>query len=157
MWKFSRPVSKRIRTRKYLKMGKLKIFIKRLNKIGIDIKLVGNYPWLYLDTVNGKKVTEKFEANHGFTIAFSPIRPNQELNFTDISEIFKIIRKYKNQTNMKLTIDKNTDLHNLCNHVAEPIMENIFREINRILKKSKNENSLDVNVDININISKVKK
>ncbi len=137
-------------------MKKLDIFVKRLAKVGIDVKLLGNYPWIYLDTVNGYRVTEKFHANHGFTIAFLPLK-NKELNFTDISEIFKIIRKYKNQTNMKLTIDKNTDLHNLANHIAEPIIENIFSEINRMLTKSKNENSLDVNIDVNINISKIKK
>lgn len=138
-------------------MNKIEIFVNRLSKIGINVNLFCNYPWIYLDTVNGKRVTEKFHAEHGFTIAFHPIRPNQELNFTDISEIFKIIRKYKNQTNMKLTIDKSTDLHNLANHIAEPIIENIFSEINRILTKSKNENSLDVNIDIHVNISKVKK
>lgn len=74
---------------------KLTIFIDRLRKIGIDMKLGGNYPWVYIDYINGKRVTEKFEGNHGFTIAFLPSRINQELQFTDISEIFKLIRKYR--------------------------------------------------------------
>lgn len=74
---------------------KLDIFVERLKKIGIIIELVGNYPWIYLDKVNGQKVTEKFEGNHGFTIGFLPIRPDKPFHFTDISEIFKIIRKYK--------------------------------------------------------------
>lgn len=73
---------------------KIDNFIKRLNKIGIIIKLVGNYPWIYIDEINGKKVTEKFYANHGFTIAFLPIRKDKEIEFTDISEIFKLLRKY---------------------------------------------------------------
>lgn len=73
---------------------KLTIFINRLRKLGVDIKLVGNYPWIYIDTINGKKVTERFEGNHGFTIAFLPIRVGQELHFTDIGEIFKLLRKY---------------------------------------------------------------
>jgi len=73
---------------------KLGVFINRLNKIGIKIELVNNYPWIYIDKINGKKVTEKLDGNHGFTIAFLPIRNNQELNFTDISEIFKLIRNY---------------------------------------------------------------
>ena len=73
---------------------KIKIFVNRLKKLGIEVKLAGNYPWIYLDKINGKAVTEKFQANHGFTIAFLPIRKNQELKFTDISEIFKLIRKY---------------------------------------------------------------
>lgn len=72
---------------------KLNIFVARLKSIGIDIELSANYPWIYLDKVNGKKVTERFHAEHGFTIAFLPIK-GEELRFTDITEIFKIIRKY---------------------------------------------------------------
>lgn len=73
---------------------KLTIFLNRMKKLGIDIKLVGNYPWIYIDEINGKRVTEKFEGNHGFTIAFLPIQKDQDLNFTDIEEIFRLIRKY---------------------------------------------------------------
>ena len=69
--------------------------IRRLERIGIEIELVGNYPWIYLDRINGKRVTEKFEGNHGFTVAFLPIRPEQEMKLTDITEIFKLIRKYR--------------------------------------------------------------
>lgn len=76
-------------------MNKIKIFHDRLQKLGIDITMIGNYPWLYLETVNSKRVVEKFQGNHGFTIAFYPIRVGQELQFTDLTEIFKIIRKYK--------------------------------------------------------------
>lgn len=73
---------------------KLSIFIDRLKKLGIEIELFGNYPWIYIGRINGKNVTEKFEAEHGFTIAFLPIKPDKELEFTDITEIFKLIRKY---------------------------------------------------------------
>lgn len=76
-------------------MGKLTTFIERMKKLGIEIELMGNYPWIYIHTINGKRVTEKFQGNHGFTIAFTPIKTGQELNFTDITEIFKLIRKYK--------------------------------------------------------------
>ena len=69
-------------------------FIERLKKIGIEVELVGNYPWIYIDKINGKRVTERFEGNHGFTIAFLPVRNDQEMEFTDIAEIFKLIRKY---------------------------------------------------------------
>ena len=69
--------------------------VPRLRKIGIDVELFGNYPWIYLDKVNGNKVKEKFEANHGFTIAFLPIRNDQKMELTNIGEVFKIIRKYK--------------------------------------------------------------
>jgi hypothetical protein len=55
--------------------------------------LFGNAPWIYLDKVNGKKVKERFCANHGFTIAFRPLK-DEKMELTDIREIFKTIRKY---------------------------------------------------------------
>ena len=73
---------------------KLTIFVERLNKINIKIELVTNYPWVYINKINGKRVVEHFQADHGFTIAFLPLRADKELRFTDISEIFKLIRKY---------------------------------------------------------------
>lgn len=66
-------------------------FVKRLQKIGIETTYTGNYPWVYLDTINGKRVAEKFQANHGFT-AF--MQTNKEFNITDRREVFKLIRKY---------------------------------------------------------------
>ncbi len=82
---------------KLLDTTKLDIFIERMNKLGIDIKIGGNYPRIYIDSVDGNKVKPEdyFQGNHGFTIAFLPIRNNQEMKFTDISMIFKLIRKYK--------------------------------------------------------------
>lgn len=70
---------------------KIIVFIERLNKIDIKLELIGNYPWIYLRGVNGNKVKETYLANHGFTIGFL----NKEFVFTDLKEIFKIIRKYK--------------------------------------------------------------
>ena len=75
-------------------LHKIDVFRKRLLKIGIEIEMWSNYPWIYMSRVNGNLVTEKFRAEHGFTIAFHPIRPGQELEFTDIDMIFKILRKY---------------------------------------------------------------
>lgn len=75
-------------------MDILKVFIKRMDRLGIKVELVGNYPWIYIDKINGKKVEEKFEGNHGFTIAFLPIRKEQKMKFTDIGEIFRLVRKY---------------------------------------------------------------
>ena len=77
-------------------LSSIDVFVRRLEKIGIDITLIGNVPWIYLNSINGKVVKEKFQGNHGFTIAFYPIRKDQELQFTDIGEIFKLIRKYIN-------------------------------------------------------------
>lgn len=77
---------------------KLDVFVKRLEKIGIDVKLSGNYPWVYITEICGKRVTEKFDGNHGFTIIFLPVRNDSPPSeFTDIKEIFKLIRKYKNE------------------------------------------------------------
>jgi len=75
-------------------MDMLEVFIKRMDNLGIKIELVGNYPWIYIDKINGKKVKEKFQGNHGFTIAFLPIRKDQKMKFTDIGEIFRLVRKY---------------------------------------------------------------
>lgn len=74
-------------------MNEIKIFVERLAKIGITVELFGNYPWIYLDTVNGIKVTEKYFSDHGFTIAFRPIHIGQKLQFTNIGRIFKVIRE----------------------------------------------------------------
>ena len=73
--------------------------INRLSKIGIQIEVSGNYPWIYLDSVNGNLVKEKFHSDHKFTIGFNPIKVDQEFTFTDTGEIFKIIRKYKDLNN----------------------------------------------------------
>lgn len=67
-------------------------FIRRLNSIGITIELIGNYPWVYLTRVNGAKVTEKFQARHGFT-AFMLLQDGS-FKITDRAEVFKILRKY---------------------------------------------------------------
>lgn len=52
-------------------IDELKILINRLKKIGIEIKCSGNYPWIYLDSVNGNKIDpdDYYRGNHGFTIA----------------------------------------------------------------------------------------
>ena len=78
---------------------KIKVFVERLKKIGIEVKLVGNYPWVYIDEICGVKVKEKFQGNWGFTLIFLPARTDSPPSeFTDIKEIFKLIRKYANKT-----------------------------------------------------------
>ena len=78
-------------------MDKIQIFVERLKKIGIEVKLHGNYPWIYLYSVNGNVVKEKLHANHGFTIAFMPIKiDDNEIKFvSELDKVFEIIRKYK--------------------------------------------------------------
>jgi len=74
-------------------MTTINSFVNRLKKIGIEIKLFGNYPWVYLDSVNGVKITTKFEAEHGFTVFWRAIKSDQKDRIIDISTIFKEIRK----------------------------------------------------------------
>lgn len=77
---------------------KLGVFIERLKKLGIEVKLSGNFPWVYINEICGIRVTERFEANHGFTVMFLPGRNDSPPSeFTDITEIFKLIRKYNRE------------------------------------------------------------
>lgn len=73
------------------------VFVERMKKLGIEVELVGNVPWIYIEKINGKRIKKEdyFQGNHGFTIAFYPIRNDQVMKFTDISRIFKLIRKYR--------------------------------------------------------------
>jgi hypothetical protein len=81
--------------------NKIRIFVERLKKIGIDVKLSGNFPWVYIDEICGIRVTEKFEANHGFTLIFLPGRTDSPPSeFTDITEIFKLIRRYSREARL---------------------------------------------------------
>lgn len=73
----------------------LDTFVRRLKNIGIEVMCASNYPWMYLDSVNGKRVTEIKGANHGFCIGFSPIRNNEPFKFTmDYKTMFNLIRRY---------------------------------------------------------------
>ena len=81
---------------------KITRFVERLKKIGIDVKLSGNFPWVYIDEICGIRVTERFEANHGFTLIFLPGRNDSPVSeFTDIEEIFKLIRKYAKEAKFR--------------------------------------------------------
>ena len=77
-------------------MGKLKIFIQRMKKIGIDIEINGNYPWVYIDSINGNKIKEEdfYNSDYGYTIAFLPIRHIEKLELLDINKTINLIRKY---------------------------------------------------------------
>lgn len=67
-------------------------FTKRLAKIGITLTYIGNYPWVYLDTVNGKKVKGTFMANHGFT-AFMLNLSDDDYRISDRRVLFNKIRE----------------------------------------------------------------
>lgn len=75
-------------------MNRVKTLIERLEKIGVNIKLSLNYPWVYVISINGKRVTETYQAEHGWTIGFMPIRSGEDFKFTDTHKFFELIRKY---------------------------------------------------------------
>jgi len=93
--KFGTYIDMETETSTKLTGDKITVFVERLKKIGIDVKLSGNFPWVYIDEICGVRVTETFLANHGFTLIFLPGRNDSPVSeFTDIEEIFKLIRKY---------------------------------------------------------------
>ena len=69
----------------------------RMLRIGIEIEFVGNYPWIYLDQVNGNRIQkEDFTANPGFNIAWYGIRNEDKIHFAETpKKIIALIRKYK--------------------------------------------------------------
>ena len=81
-------------------MNEVVKFRERLKKIGYEIKLAGNAPWIYLDSVNGNKVKEVdwINANHGYTFAWFPLTIDKEfrLNWADIKTTFMLIWKFGN-------------------------------------------------------------
>lgn len=78
-------------------MNDLEKLVQRLKKINIEVELVGNIPWIYLRSVNGNEVHyEDYNANHGYTIAWYPVRVGEPIHLdSDLKRTFKIIRKYK--------------------------------------------------------------
>lgn len=75
------------------KFEKLDIFIRRLKRLGVDIELSGNFPWIYLYKINNKTVQERYHANHGHLIGFYP-KDGEHFKFDDIKHLFKTIRRY---------------------------------------------------------------
>lgn len=74
-------------------MDKLQKLVYRLDKLGIKVEFSGNYPWVYLDSVNGVRVKERFKANHGFTAMFTPVRVGEDPYFPDLKKLFSKIRE----------------------------------------------------------------
>ncbi len=75
----------------------LSTLVERMRRIGIEIELMGNYPWIYLLKVNGNHIREEdFTANHGFNIAWYGIRNDDGIRLAeDPKTIIALIRKYK--------------------------------------------------------------
>jgi len=74
----------------------LDAFVERMKLLGIEVELSGNYPWIYLSEINGKRVKSEdyYLGNHGFTIAFIPLK-DKPMEITDISKVIALIRKYR--------------------------------------------------------------
>jgi len=75
------------------KRNVLDAFVERMKLLGIEVKLCGNYPWIYLDEINGKRVKKEdyYLGNHGFTIAWY----RDVMEITDVSKTIALIRKYR--------------------------------------------------------------
>lgn len=70
-------------------------FLSRIRSINIDIELTSNIPWVYIYKINNKVVTEKYKSEHGFVIGYIPTKPKDKFRFSDTTEIFKLLKKYK--------------------------------------------------------------
>jgi hypothetical protein len=70
-------------------------FIRRLSKIGIEVELNGNFPWIYLDKVNGVKVKETYLGDRGFTAFFLPVKIDRCTSFSDRAHVFQKIREMR--------------------------------------------------------------
>ena len=77
-----------------MKYNALTIFGDRLKRIGIDVVFAANYPWIYLEEINGKKVVEKHQSEHGFVVGYMSIRKDGGFMFEKLDAIFDLIRKY---------------------------------------------------------------
>lgn len=75
--------------------NKLGIFRDRLKKVGVEIELVSNFPWVYLERVNGHPIKEKNLSDHGYQIATYSWKDKDDFNLTVNRKTFDLIRKYK--------------------------------------------------------------
>ncbi len=75
-------------------MNNFHTLVRRLKRAGVETTYFSNYPWMYIDTINGRKVREKYDSEHGWVVGYQPIRPGEEFRFTNTKAIFKLIRKY---------------------------------------------------------------
>lgn len=79
-------------------MNEVTKFRERLKKIGYELELEGNAPWIYLKAVNENPIKQKdwTNANHGYCVAWFPKShdDNFTLNWQDIKTTFMLLRKY---------------------------------------------------------------
>jgi hypothetical protein len=75
-------------------MEELERFIARMSRLGIKLQLEGNYPWVYLESVNGNTISRRYGSEHGYVLGFTAIRLDAEKSFDyyDLKDAFKTIR-----------------------------------------------------------------
>ena len=75
---------------------------QRMQRIGIELEFVGNYPWIYLERVNGIRIRqEDFTANHGFNIAWYGIRNEDGIRLAEPPKtIIALIRRYVTESRL---------------------------------------------------------
>jgi hypothetical protein len=86
--------------------------VKRLRRCGIEVEFVGNYPWIYLDRVNGIRIRrEDFTANHGFNIAWYGIRNEDKIRFAEEPKtIIALIRRYVRESKLTQMMQDDEEL-----------------------------------------------
>ena len=77
-----------------MKENPISVLTKRLSKLNITVEFTGNVPFIYLDKVNGNKITTKLNSNYGFTAFWYPIKTGGEIKINNITKLFKEIRKH---------------------------------------------------------------
>jgi hypothetical protein len=84
----------------------------RMLRIGIEVEFVGNYPWIYLDRVNGIRIRrEDFTANHGFNIAWYGIRNEDKIRFAEEPKtIIALIRRYVRESKLTQMMQDDEEL-----------------------------------------------
>ena len=75
-------------------INEIQKFINRMKRLGIETTYASNVPWIYLDTVNGKKVKTKLDGKHGFTAFWAGVKAGDKIKVNNITELFKEIRKH---------------------------------------------------------------
>jgi hypothetical protein len=64
-----------------------------MGSIGIEVECSINFPWIYIDKINNKRVVEVFRSENSFTLMFAT-----EGKLLDIKEIFNLLRKYTKES-----------------------------------------------------------
>ena len=68
---------------------KLQRLKDRLRAIDIVVEFRGNYPWVYLHSINGVRITEQRFSGHTYTVF---MESNNQ--FYEPRNMFKLIRRY---------------------------------------------------------------